>query len=250
MSAICSRALLHPKWCSSLQFVRFRKVVVQKPAQPHYRKALVLKVCTPEYVDPKEGMSLADLCEKPLEISLREEQKETRYERFLAKEVLNWFNNSNMIAFYHVNPIPGGDRQKARITFKRDNMHMKQYGRKVMKMALQNTKYEAVLHLFTSHNYIVFSPETQVAKLLKISKKIPQLILMTAVVDGKLLSLNELIEYSKVPNIQTAQAGLVAVLNSGAVQLNQNLVHHQQTLVANLQKHIEMQQDENSNKDD
>jgi ribosomal protein L10 len=61
---------------------------------------------------------------------------------------------------------------------KKQNMYLKQYGKKIVRMALEETKYEPVLTLFTSRNFMVFSQEPQVAKLLKLNRRIPQLILM------------------------------------------------------------------------
>jgi hypothetical protein len=55
---------------------------------------------------------------------------------------------------------------------------LKQYGKKIVRMALEETKYEPVLTLFTSRNFMVFSEEPQVAKMLKLKKRIPQFILM------------------------------------------------------------------------
>jgi ribosomal protein L10 len=65
---------------------------------------------------------------------------------------------------------------------------------------------------------------------------------LAAIVDDRLMSVNELVKYSNMPDLKTAQAGLVAVLNAAAVQLTQNLTHHQQTLLGHLRKHIELQQ--------
>jgi hypothetical protein len=61
---------------------------------------------------------------------------------------------------------------------KKQNMHLKQYGRKVVTMALEGTKYEPVLTLFTSRNFIVFSAEPQVATLLKLNRRVPNIVLM------------------------------------------------------------------------
>jgi ribosomal protein L10 len=65
---------------------------------------------------------------------------------------------------------------------------------------------------------------------------------LAAIVDDRFMSVTELVKYSNMPDLKTAQAGLVAVLNAAAVQLTQNLTHHQQTLLGHLQKHIELQQ--------
>lgn len=64
------------------------------------------------------------------------------------------------------------------IMLKKQNMHLKQYGRKVVTMALEETKYEPVLTLFTSRNFMVFSEEPQVLKLLKLNRRMPQFVLM------------------------------------------------------------------------
>ncbi|PNF29747.1 hypothetical protein B7P43_G11200 [Cryptotermes secundus] len=243
MSVLNPTVCLQWRWQTSLQFVRFRKRInIQRPAAPHYEKAKVLKVCKPYYLNPREGMSLADLCEKPIEVQPRNEDVENPYERILAREVLNWFNHSRLVAFFHSNPISAEDRFRTNIMLKKQNMYLKQYGKKVMRMALEDTKYEPVLTLFVSRNFMVFSPELQVGKLLKLNRRIPQLILMAAIVDDRFMSVNELVKYSNMPDLKTAQAGLVAVLNAAAVQLTQNLTHHQQTLLGHLQKHIELQQ--------
>lgn len=138
------------------------------------------------------------------------------FERILAKDLLNWFNHSKMVAFFHTNPMSAEDHFKvsrnywnfftfvavfinakysdslwqprvltvnmlyfqANIALKKQNMTLKNYGHKTARLALENTEYEAVLSLFQSHNSMVFSSETQVSKLLRLLKKMPQLILM------------------------------------------------------------------------
>jgi hypothetical protein len=61
---------------------------------------------------------------------------------------------------------------------KKQHMHLKQYGAKIVAMALEETNYEPVLTLFTSRNFMVFSEEPQVSKLLKLSRRMPQFVLM------------------------------------------------------------------------
>lgn len=194
-------------------------------------------------------MSLADVCEKPIEVLPAVENVENPYERILAREVLNWFNHSRLVAFFHSNPMSADDRFKVNIMLKKQNMHLKQYGKKIVRMALKETEYEPVLTLFTSRNFMVFSEEPQVAKLLKLKKRMPQFILMAGIVDDRFMNVKELERYSKMPDLQTAQAGVVAVLNSAAVRLTQNLTHHQQTLLGHLRKHVELQQESSPEED-
>ena len=69
------------------------------------------------------------------------------------------------------------------------------------------------------------------------------------IVDNRFMSVKELERYSNMPDLQTAQAGVVAVLNSAAVQLTQNLTHQQQTLLGHSRKHVELQQESSSEED-
>ena len=62
---------------------------------------------------------------------------------------------------------------------KKQNVHLKQYGKKTVRMALEETKYEPVLTLFTSRNFMLYSEEPHVTKLLKLKKRMPQFILMS-----------------------------------------------------------------------
>lgn len=57
-------------------------------------------------------------------------------------------------------------------------MDIQKYSKYTAKLALENTRFEAVLQLFVAHNVIVFCDEPKVEALLKILKKIPQYILM------------------------------------------------------------------------
>lgn len=68
-SMLCVSVCLQLRWQTSLQFVRFRKRInIQRPAPPHFERAKVLSVCKPYYLNPRKGLSLADLCEKPIEV--------------------------------------------------------------------------------------------------------------------------------------------------------------------------------------
>lgn len=70
-------------------------------------------------------------------------------------------------------------------------MYLKTYGIKIMNSAFIGTKYESLMPLFTSPYYLVFSPDENVDKLLKISKKTPQLVLIGKfIINSEFLELN------------------------------------------------------------
>lgn len=100
---------------------------------------------------------------------------ENPFQKILAKECLNWFNHSRLITLFHINPMSADEKFNAYVAFKKSNMHMKEYGLKTLKMALDGTKYEAFTHNYVSHNMILFSPEPNIKQVLKLSKKFPQI---------------------------------------------------------------------------
>lgn len=65
-------------------------------------------------------------------------------------------------------------------------------------------------------------------------------IISAGIIEDRLLSKNELVEYSKMQNIDVARSQLCAVLNSAASCLVGQLTQSQQTFVGYLDKHVEM----------
>ena len=168
---------------------------------------------------------------------------ESPYDKIIAKEVRNWLDHSQMVGFFHINPINADDHFKARVAFHKNNMQLKQYGRQIMFQALLNSKYEELLPLFASKTCMVFSPESKkVAQMLKIVKKVPQMHLICGIVENRLLSKNEFLDYSKMSDITTARSQLVGVLNMASSQLVQNLESHQNNLVNVLDAHVRVNQ--------
>ena len=168
--------------------------------------------------------------------------EENKYEIILAKEVKNWFDHSQMIAVFHVNPINGEDFFDARVAFHKNGMQLKKYGSSIMNRALKDTKFEVLLKLSggkTFNTAFVFSPEhTKVATVIKILKKFPQIHLLCGVVEDRLLTKNEFVDYSKMPNIDIVRSQFANVLNMAAGQLVQNLSAHQANLVNVLDAHV------------
>lgn len=105
-------------------------------------------------------------------------EKHNPYEEILAKECLNWFKHSRVVAFLHLNPIKSTQKFPVVQDLKIEHFHIRRYGKKVIQKALVGTAYEPCLSLYVSHNEIIFSEQNKVDVLLKILKKAPQLILL------------------------------------------------------------------------
>lgn len=241
--AICSRG-----FTPNVTSVRYRRVNVQKPRKPHHYRAIIEEVAKPKYPWPKpEYMPWTERCPKIISDSTRQIE-DNPYENILAREVRDLFEQSAMVAIFHKNPVKGEIDFKTMKTFKMAGMDHVVYGKSTLKLALEQTNYDAVLKLFESHSSIVFSSTSQVPKLLKIIKKMPHLILLACIVDGKLLSKNQTVEYSSLVNIENARARLISVLSQTNNRCLQTIGQTQLTMVRYLEQYAQTSSELKTNK--
>ncbi|KAK4879435.1 hypothetical protein RN001_007581 [Aquatica leii] len=219
-----------------IQAKRLRgKINIQKPKAPHHVKATFLEFTKPRFINPNLSKTSIDLCKNHVKF---DKDQDNPFQRIIAGELYRWFQNSRLVAFFHMNPMSADQQFKAYLLFKKQNMHFKSYGKQTMKMALEGTAYEAALSLYISRNLVVFSPEPEIKKMLKAAKRFPQIVLLAAIFEGKFVSKDELMQYSLIPNLETAQANLVHTLSSIGGQLVGQLNTHQNSLVSNLEERI------------
>ncbi|CRK93995.1 CLUMA_CG007521, isoform A [Clunio marinus] len=249
MAQTLKRSFLTPH-SPVLNFQRFRgKINIQRPRAPGRYRQLLEAVSNPIYPKRVEIKPCIEVRK------IYRSTEENPYEKIIARETKNWFDHSQMVTIFHINPISSYEFFKARVAFFQEGMQIKKYGMKIMKLALNDTKYEAVLSLHNKKcqsTVYAFSPDhKKVATVLKIVKKIPQMHLLAGIVEDQFLSKNELIEYSQQGNIDIARSQFVNVLNMASSQLVQNLQSHQSNLVNILDAHVrESGKFEDSNKSD
>lgn len=219
---------------------RFRgKINIQRPRKPHFERQLLIDLSKPVYGPPKYTLPEIAFCNAGVNRSKK--VIDNPFERILATECLNWFNVSKMVVFLHMNSISMEDKTPIFSTLKKNDMHLRSYGKKIVSMATKGTRYESVNHLFTSHQNVIFGQPDKADKLFKILKKTPQMVVMAGIIHDRLMSRNELVEYSQLPNIDVARSQLCAVLDSAGSCLVGQLNQSQQTLVSHLEKHVEIQ---------
>lgn len=160
---------------------RFRgKINIQRPRAPHHEKGKVLKLVTPFIPNPDVVKHLKERCTRTT-VWTKPEKPVYPYDVIIAKECLNWFKTSKMIAVLHANSITSEQQFEYAVPLKRANMYFKGYQSSILKLALKDSDYEVLLKLILPKmpvSYFVFSPDTNVSKLVKITKKTPQLILI------------------------------------------------------------------------
>ncbi|KAI8428037.1 hypothetical protein MSG28_002331 [Choristoneura fumiferana] len=218
---------------------RFRgKINIQKPKKPHFERQLLIDLAKPWYAPPKSSLPDVMLCDRGEK--RKNVEIDNPFERILAQECLNWFNTSKMVVFLHTNSISMEDKMPIFATLKKNNMHLRTYGKKIVSMATKGTRYEAVNHLFTSHQQVIFGQPENAAKMFKIMKKTPQLVIMAGIIQDRLMSKNELLEFSKLPNLEVARSQLCSVLQSAGSCLVGQLNQSQKILVSHLETHLDL----------
>lgn len=137
-----------------------------------------------------------------------------------------------MILLCHQNSMSQLEYFNFRVECHRKNVTTKIYNRKIIRMALTGTRFEAMLPVLSStgHNCMLFSNEWPVADVLKITKRMPKMVVLCGALDGRLCSRSQLEHVAALPDKTTLQAQFVATLNSVGSHLVGNLQAHQSNL--------------------
>lgn len=176
LTILSRTALLQPQTAFTIA-KRFRgKINIQKPRKPHFARQLLIDLAKPVHAPPNWTLPEIVLCSKGKK--KLDKVVDNPFERILARECLDWFNTSKMVVFIHLNSISMEDKTPIFAALAKNNMHLRTYGKKIVGMATTGTRYEAVNHLFTSHQNIIFGQPENAAKMFKILKKTPQLVVM------------------------------------------------------------------------
>ncbi|GAB0087287.1 39S ribosomal protein L10, mitochondrial [Sergentomyia squamirostris] len=232
MTSMVNKIFLQTR-CPLILAKRFRgKINIQRPRKPHYERALVEAVTTPVYQHPPLSVERCTA-----EAERKDEALPNPYLEIIAREIHNWFNHSQCTGIFHMNSMSAEDHFNARVVFHKQNMHLKSYPKKAIHLALSGSRYEEILPLFEARCAVVFSPDGQPSKLLKVTKKTPHLILIGAIAEERILNRNQFTAYAALPSLDIVRAQFANVLHSAAVDLVSKMETHQGNLVRMLEAH-------------
>jgi len=226
--------------------LRFRKVNITKPHQPDWFRKKLLAISKPEWeevVPVEEEHKNCQWVERQEE-KVRWNDHINQLEAFYVQEMMELFHSSQMIAFYHTNPIAKCNFRKAWQNGRRVGMELQRYNMRVGKHGLRGTKWETCLHFFNNfpgdvhEQPILFSPEIKPKALITFEKKVPEFHLLGAVIHGRILSRAEVIELENIPDLTAQREQLVAMLGANQSKLVQLLGSNQQQLATNLEQLI------------
>jgi len=226
--------------------LRFRRINITKPHQPDFFRKKLLAYSKPSW---DEFTPIEDEPKQCKWVEKNEEKKVwidhvNQLEKFYVQEMMELFESSQMIAFYHTNPIANCNFRKAWQNGRRMGMELKRFNIRVGKNGLRATKWENCIHFFCSfpgdvhEQPILFSPTDQPKALLNFEKKVPEFHLIGAVIHGRILSRAGVIALQDMPDITAQREQLVALLGANQSKLVQSLGSNQQQLASNLEQLI------------
>lgn len=88
-------------------------------------------------------------------------------------------DHAKWIAFFHKNPVEELEFLDMQVLLKRQcGMKLFEYDNKIVRHAMEGTKYESALILFQSDTYFGFADQLKVKELVRNLKKLPKIILI------------------------------------------------------------------------
>lgn len=226
-----------------MQSKRFgSKINIQRPKPPHKSRKLFNAVTDPVY--PRK--TAIEYCHEML--ALKKLEKEHRdqnllhpYESILAKELFATFDSAQMILICHKNSMDAFEFFNFKVALHKKNVKTMVIGRKIIKAAIEDTKFNAMLPLLMSstHSCMLFSDEWNVDDVLKVLKKMPKVFLLAGSLGDRFMTKNELENYAKLPDLTTSRAQFAATLNSVGGQLINHLQAHQSNFTYLLDAHAD-----------
>jgi ribosomal protein L10 len=201
----------------------------------HFDRKKMLAVTKPVYPEQPK------ICQKYLEDAPPMLSLEGKpYHQFLARELRKDVENCPMLAIFHENSFTMHDLIKINGLLFDMKFEMRiQYtlNTYIAKHALTGTKYEPVLRLIQRHTTLGFCKSTDIPKLLKAAKKMPQFFLLGVVVENRLLHRDDVDKIAKLPNIDLLRGHLCATLNLAGQSLVHSLQNSQISLSNSLSSH-------------
>jgi hypothetical protein len=229
--------------------IRWRRINIQKPHRPSFFRQKLLAVSKPAWEEDERLEDLPNNCTWSEKVAEAKEWNMhlNQLEKFDVDELRQDMENSQMIAFFHSNPMRPNNFRKAWQNGRRFGMELKQFNIRVGRNCLEGTKWENCLHFWFNfpgdynQQPILFSPEVQPRQLLAFEKKVPEFNLLGCVVHGRILSRAQVGLLVNMPDLQTQRQELVGILGRAQKNTSDLLGASQRNLSTNLEQFIKDQ---------
>ena len=233
--------------------VRFKKPDIKKHRHAYWERMQLLEFTKPQYgTKHQTTMDLWQECPREQELLEDTRHKANELEILYAAQMREYFERSPLIGIFHVNPIKYRPQRIAWQNARRHGFELKKYNNRICREALKNTKWENVVLFHTEMGrmetqfafYIESADKIDPAKLLAYDKKVPEFVLLGAILEDRMLDRAGLTHAATnlyPRGIESLHAELSTILQTPARKLSQSLGRNQQKLSENLQQYIKDQ---------
>ncbi|XP_044152621.1 39S ribosomal protein L10, mitochondrial isoform X2 [Bufo gargarizans] len=198
----------------------------------HFERQKILALT--KYIAPKPAIS--ESCVKP-KAEADHTGKENLLEKFLCSQLENVLQENKMFAVFQRNAIGADDFLHLKHRLHKHEIYIKVFPLQVIRKILGQSHLQGLLPLFLGHTFVVVSPHAKVKEMLQAIRTAPQIQLLGACIENKLLSKQGIINYSKLPSKQLLQGQLVGTLTMLTAQTSNLLTHHSVQLCTMLEHH-------------
>lgn len=218
----------------------------RKYREPDYDKKLLLAVCQPQKI--MDTRPQWDRCSK---LNMVTEKFIHPYEKLLANDLIDDLETSRMAIFLHRNTLNTDDHITYKnILFKNDFL-FRIYNNSTAHYAFKGTKYEHLIPLHVSGNALIIekpgreSNELRISQLLGLLRKMHSLIPMYGIVDGNIVSKDDL-QFLAQNSAQQLHYQLSSIIAASSAKVASNISHHLSRLSNNLSQYIKQKEEENT----
>eukprot|EP00794_Sanderia_malayensis_P017846 gene17846-19628_t len=133
------------------------------------------------------------------------------------------------------NDIHSHEWNNIRYTLQQHDIKVKVFPTKLSVKVLEETRYQGLGHLFRGSVVTCSSEKDNLKDFVLSIKTMPKLDMLGGIVDDKLLSKNQVIEYSDLPPLDTLRSELLAHLQQPSLRLMDVIEKAQKSLVMSLE---------------
>ncbi|XP_060070718.1 large ribosomal subunit protein uL10m-like [Ylistrum balloti] len=233
-----TRVCLAPVCRTWSQQVRMKhKFNSKKPWKNHrsHKYRIFQAVTQPLYVHEDYPVQTCPRLERKKNLQENADDAMSPAEEFIYRGCEHMFQENKMIIVCQVLPCPAVEVAKAKGLLLKFGLKLKVYSNKYARMAVTGTELENMKPWFQGRNVFLVSEEQNIAAVVKNLRKIPFLLMLGGLVDGRLLTKEGIMTLSKLPPIEELRGELCSILNMAAGGRTLSLLDtHQQTLATNL----------------
>lgn len=172
--------------------------------------------------------------------NMYKEEVPNPYFEFRNKLCKEFLEKDESFLICHRNPVTASAVYDYRMKLKQKGFRLV-FGmtNTLLRKNIPGTKFEALAPYLVSHNVLITSSNgSDFRSLPALLRKMPEFILLGGYVDGMLLSRDNLMKYSKLPDLDTCRSETAGILSLIAGGKTSSLIYsHAQTLGANLKQY-------------